>query len=212
MSEQSSRYKHRCCTYRLLLGWIWARQAGFKTKTVLMCESVISSSRAMQDLQTGPHWCESVAPSSVTLEQRGCQTGHAEGPGCDGYLWGRVTTSGQGTLEGGGHWESPPSPCSHKEPLFLQGSLLPPCPPIPHPTCLPTTEPHSASGKRTICCCLQSSHQALLVLNKVAQAIQLSIIQSILFTSANSLRGYSFWFYISTSVNSCWGAVAWKVV
>lgn len=97
-----------------------------------MCESVIGSSRTMQDLQTGPHWCESVAPSSVTLEQRGCQTGQAESPGCDGYLWGRVTTSGQGTLEGGGRWESSSSPCSHKEPLFLQGSLLPPTNPTPN--------------------------------------------------------------------------------
>lgn len=98
----------------------------------------------------------------------------------------------------GSHLLRPVHTRSH---CFFRGPCFPP--PIPHPTCLPTAEPNSAPGKRTICCCLQSSHQVLLVLNKVAQAIQLWIIQSILSTSANSLRGYSFWFYISTSVNSC---------
>lgn len=47
----------------------------------------------------------------MTLEQRGGQegqAGHAKDPGCDGYLWGRVTASGKGALEGGGHWDSPP--------------------------------------------------------------------------------------------------------
>lgn len=87
-----------------------------------MCESVIGSSRAMRGLQTGPRWCESVAPFSVTLEQGGGQVGHAESPGCDGYLWGRVTASSKGALEGGGHWESPPSPCC----LFTEGATVPP--------------------------------------------------------------------------------------
>lgn len=87
-----------------------------------MCEPVIGSSRAMQDLQTGPHWCESVAPSLVTLEQRGAQAGHVKSSGRDGYLSDRVTASGSGALEGGGHRESPPLSCSHREPLFLQGT------------------------------------------------------------------------------------------
>lgn len=87
-----------------------------------MCEPVIGSSRAMQDLQTGPHWCESVAPSLVTLEQREAQAGHVKSPGRDGYLLDRVTASSSGALEVGGHRESPPLSCSHREPLFLQGS------------------------------------------------------------------------------------------
>lgn len=47
-----------------------------------------------------PQWPQSL--------KRGRQAGHVEGPGCDGYLWGRVTASRKGALEGGGHGESPP--------------------------------------------------------------------------------------------------------
>lgn len=64
----------------------------------------------------------------MTLEQRGGggneeeQAGHVEGPGYDGYLWDRVSVSSKGVLEGGGHWESPPSPSC----LFTEGATVPP--------------------------------------------------------------------------------------
>lgn len=122
-----------------------------------MCESVIGSSGAMRGLQTGSHWCESVAPSSMTLEQRGGREGHAKGPGCDGYLWGRVTASSKG------RWRVVGTVCSQREPLFLQGSLLFAFEPLSPP--LPTTQPQPSPGRRRICtnCCLQSSHPEPLV-------------------------------------------------
>lgn len=108
-----------------------------------MRESVIGSSRAMSGLQTGPHWCESVALSLVTLEQRGGRQGT---PGCDGYLSGRVTASGK-EVGGVGQPESPPSPPC----LFTVGAtvspgdlcLCTPCPPVPPPA----TQTHSRETK-----------------------------------------------------------------
>lgn len=115
-----------------------------------MRESVIGSSRAMSGLQTGLHWCESVAPSLVTLEQRGgAQPGHAEGLGCDGYLSGRVTASGK-EVGGVGQPESPPSPPC----LFTEGATVSPgdpalclCTPCPPPIPPSATQTHSRETK-----------------------------------------------------------------
>lgn len=76
-----------------------------------MCESVIGSGGAMQGLQTDPCQPESVAPSSMTLDQKGGglvgQEGFTEGPGCDGYLQVRVTGSVQAGVYDGENTERP---------------------------------------------------------------------------------------------------------
>lgn len=58
-----------------------------------MCEQVNGSGGTTQDLQTGSYLCESVTPPLLADP---AAKGWGGGPGCDGYLWGRVTTNGKG--------------------------------------------------------------------------------------------------------------------
>lgn len=127
-----------------------------------MRESVIGSSRAMSGLQTGPHWCESVAPSLVTLEQRGGRQGTPKAQGV--MVISRVELQrAVRRLEGLGSQSHRLRllVCSQWEPLFLQGTsaCAHPAPQSHHP-------PHRHTpGKRRIRtnCCLQFSHQETLV-------------------------------------------------
>lgn len=87
----------------------------------------------MRGLQTGLHWCESVAPSSVTQEQRGVRRGRrgmlkAQGVMVISGVELQRTVRGRWRMVGTGSLV-----CSQREALFLQGSLLSAAPPQPNP-------------------------------------------------------------------------------
>ncbi len=103
-----------------------------------MCESVIDSSYARPPDRPALMWkCSPLLGDPGARGGAEGQARHAKDPGCDGYLWGRVTASGKWVLDGGGHWKSPPSPsCLFTEAATVAAGvpdfcLCTPSPPVP---------------------------------------------------------------------------------
>lgn len=142
----SSSYRQRRSTLRLLLRGRHDQGRQALKQRWCKCVSQLSAPAELCQASRQARIDVKVLPPPWWPWSKGGQAGHAEGPGCDGYLSGRVTASGK-EVGGVGQPESPPSPPC----LFTVGAtvspgdlcLCTPCPPVPPPA----TQTHSRETK-----------------------------------------------------------------
>lgn len=110
-----------------------------------MCESVNSSSWAMQGLHTALHWCESVAPllSDPGAKGKWAKRGTLRAQGVM-VISGVELQRAVGAVVGWWAWGLCRLVCSQLEPRFLQGSIASACPPSP------PIPPHSSTSRHTV--------------------------------------------------------------